>query len=123
MSNVLHRTTKEYKKSVNTPDFPSASWAINPSGVDTLEASSVPTKYWKLTGTHPNESVFEMNSTEKIAVDDNPTNLAALKAQRYAEIDEKTSVLNLDNASVRALKQQISDAATTAAVDAVVDTR
>ena len=30
MANVLHRITKQYLKSVNTPDYPLAEWIINP---------------------------------------------------------------------------------------------
>ena len=30
MANVLHRITKQYIKSVNTPDYPELEWIINP---------------------------------------------------------------------------------------------
>jgi len=30
MSNILNRITKQYLKSVNTPDYPAAEWIINP---------------------------------------------------------------------------------------------
>lgn len=90
MANVLHRTSKAFLKSVHTPDYDSGTYAINPAGTAALEAASVPTKYWKLTGAHPSETASEMNAAEKAAVDDDPTTLAALKVVRLAEIDSVT---------------------------------
>ena len=90
MANVLHRTTKDFLQSVNTPDFPSGTYAINPAGTAALLTAGVPTKYWKLTGAHPAETASEMNAGEKAAVDDDPTTLAALKVVRLAEIDGAT---------------------------------
>ena len=31
MGKYLHRTTKQYLKSVNTPDYPESDWIINPT--------------------------------------------------------------------------------------------
>lgn len=90
MGNVLHRVTKDFLKSVNTPDFPSGTYAINPAGTAGLEGGSVPTKYWKLTGTHPAETAVEMDAGEKESVDDSAPVLAATKAARYVLIDGKT---------------------------------
>ena len=47
---------------MNTPDFPTAQWIINP---DLSALTNVPTKYWKIVG----DTVVEMNSGEKAAVD------------------------------------------------------
>ena len=66
MANVLHRTTFEYKLSVNTPDFPIGTWVINP---DLSPVSGVPKKYWKLTG----DILSEMSAGEKSVVDDDLT--------------------------------------------------
>jgi len=30
MANVLNKITKQYLKSVNTPDYPTSEWIINP---------------------------------------------------------------------------------------------
>lgn len=90
MANVLHRTSKAFLKSVHTPDYDSGTYAINPAGTAALEDASVPTKYWKLTGSHPSETASEMSAGEKAAVDDDPTTLAALKVVRLAEIDGVT---------------------------------
>ncbi len=90
MGDVLHRTSKAFLKSVNTPDYDSGTYAINPAGTAGLESGGVPTKYWKLTGSHPSETASEMNAAEKAAVDDDPPVLAALKVVRLAEIDAVT---------------------------------
>lgn len=90
MGNVLHRTSKAFLKSVNTPDYDSGTYAINPADTAALEAGGVPTKYWKLTGVHPTETASEMDAGEKAAVDNDPDTLAATKALRIAEVDGVT---------------------------------
>lgn len=62
MSDVVHRTTVEYRQSVDTDDYSPVTWIINP---DLSALTSVPQKYWKVSG----DSVLEMNQTEKDAVD------------------------------------------------------
>jgi len=62
MADVLNRTTLQYLRSVNTPDFPVLDWVINP---DLTAVVGVPQKYWKLTG----DIVSEMTQPEKDAVD------------------------------------------------------
>lgn len=54
MSNVLNRATgatapywKDYRTSVNTSDFPTADWIINP---DLSAVEGQPSKYWLITG-------------------------------------------------------------------------
>lgn len=69
MCNVLNKTTLQYLESVNTPDYPTADWIINP---DMSEVEGVCCKYLKLVDEEP----VEMNQTEKDAVD------AALLAAR-----------------------------------------
>ena len=58
MANVLNRTTKQYIRSVNTPDYPTEDWIINP---DLTAVAGVANKYWKITG----DVVSEMTSAEK----------------------------------------------------------
>ncbi len=62
MSDVVNRTTLEYRRSVNTPDFPSADWIINP---DLSAILTVPQKHRKING----DLVVEMTQSEKDAVD------------------------------------------------------
>jgi len=61
MSDVVNRVTGELKKSVNTPDYPTADWIINP---DLSSLTSVPNKYWKVSG----DDVLEMTQAEKDVV-------------------------------------------------------
>ena len=62
MASVIHRTTNEYRDSVNTPDFLDPPWLINP---DVSALSAVPRKYWKVVG----NTVVEMTTAEKKNVD------------------------------------------------------
>ena len=62
MANVVHRTTKEYRRSVNTPDFDSGTWIINP---DMTALVGVPNKYWNISG----DLVTEMSQNEKDTLD------------------------------------------------------
>jgi len=81
MSDVLHRTTLEYKKSVNTPDYPEVDWVLDP---DLSNVAGVPTKFWKLSG----NVVTEMSLDEKDVV-----YLASNKAARYNAVDFRTTQL------------------------------
>lgn len=55
MSNVLHRITKQYLKSVNTPDYPESEWIINPILPD------CDVKFWVI----EDDMVREMTIAEK----------------------------------------------------------
>lgn len=43
MGHILHRITKEFRRSVNDSDVDSTEWIINP---DLSAVENVPTKYW-----------------------------------------------------------------------------
>ncbi len=62
MADVLHKTTKEQRFSVNTPNYSDATWIINP---DLTGVVGVAKRYWKIDGT----DVSEMNQAEKDATD------------------------------------------------------
>ena len=62
MASVLHRTTKEYLSSVNTPNYPESDWIINP---DLTTVAGISPEYWKIAG----NVVTEMSQTEKNTVD------------------------------------------------------
>jgi hypothetical protein len=62
MSDVVHRTTKQYLKSANTPDYPVETWIINP---DLSAVEGFPSKYWIITG----DVVTLMSQAERDAVD------------------------------------------------------
>jgi hypothetical protein len=84
MADVVNRTTKQYLKSVNTPDYPSVDWIINP---DLSALAGVPTKYWTITG----DVITEMTQGEKDAVDaaETAARLAAYKQQLKDEFDQQ----------------------------------
>ena len=59
MADVINRITKEFKRSVNTPDYPENEWIINP----VMPKCEI--KYLKIDG----DSVLEMSVVEKEIVD------------------------------------------------------
>lgn len=90
MASVLNRTTLEYRRSVNNPDYPPSEWVINP---DMSAVNNVDKRYWVIDG----DTVREMTTAEKDAA--MPTwqaqHLEGLKAavnqygeSRYSEVDE-----------------------------------
>ena len=81
MSTVLHRITKQYKTSVNTPDFPVAEWIINPK---MPEGWGSETRYLKIVG----DVVSLQSRAERDATDD------ALKTER---INEQVAQLDVDD--------------------------
>lgn len=94
MASVLNRQTKQFIRSVNTPDFDPTEWLINP---DLSAVSDVEKKYWKI----DKNSVSEMTEQEKAAVDldleaEKARDLkAALKARFDQEDDNTKAVLLL----------------------------
>lgn len=73
MAAVLHRTTKSYRPSANTPDFPVVDWIINP---DLSAVVGQPTKYWTITG----DVVSLISQADRDAVD-----LAEIEAGKDAD--------------------------------------
>ena len=76
MANVLNRSTLEYRKSVNTPEYDPAQWLINPA-LPLCER-----KYWKIL----EDFVFEMTAAEKAVVD--VAELDAAKAAKREELGD-----------------------------------
>jgi len=85
MAIVVHKTTFQVLRSVNTPDYPTDDWLINPAGLVTLESGNVPSKYWKLNGT--SDDIEEKTQGEKDTQD--AADLPADKAARRVEVDDK----------------------------------
>lgn len=85
MASALHRTTKQYLPSVNTPDFPTIDWIINP---DLSAITGFASRYWTITG----DVVTLMNQAARDAVD-----LALLTSGRdnitAAQVDNVESIL------------------------------
>lgn len=72
MADVINRATLEIRRSVHTPNFPTADWIVNP---DLSALAGVPVRYWKVVG----DTVVEMTTPEKDAVD------AAVAAAKAAQ--------------------------------------
>jgi len=94
MSDVLHRTTKAFRRSVNDPDFPAADWIHEPMiGGQRFRDAGVPTKYVEVSG----DTVTEMDQAAKDAVDAaeasaaKSSEISAAKAA-YRDAEEKLIV-------------------------------
>jgi len=64
MAAVVNKTTLEFLPAVNTPDYPSSLWLINP---DMSAVANEPQKYWKLD--IPNNAVLLQTLAEQAATD------------------------------------------------------
>jgi hypothetical protein len=89
MCDVFHRTDGRYLRSVNTPEFDSADWIINP---DVSAAAGQPVKYWTPLGTtNPEgfEEVGVVDAAAQTAIDDAiaATNHAASQSGEKTRLD------------------------------------
>ena len=80
MANAIHRTTKQFLQSVNTPDYPTIDWIINP---DMAAVVGFESRYWTIAG----DVVGLMSVAQRAAVD-----AAQLEAQRDASASEVDQV-------------------------------
>lgn len=69
MANVVNRITREYRISVNDPDYPVAEWIINP---DLSAVAGFESRYWIITS----DVVSLMSPAERQSVDDAATSAA-----------------------------------------------
>jgi len=84
MANVLNRITKEYRVSVNTPDYSESEWVINPN----LSAvKDLPVSHWIIDG----DEVRPPNEAESAIIDAEVLSLQ--KQVALAEVDNKTAML------------------------------
>lgn len=79
MSTVLHRSTLEVRRKVNTPEFDTATWIINP---DLSVVSRHPKRYWKI---EPDDTVVLKSIPERDAAD--LVILPRVKAESMIKID------------------------------------
>lgn len=91
MADVLHRATRELRRSVNTPDYPVEDWIHAP---DLSRVTGQPAKYWLIDG----DSVTLMSASERAAVDAQETTAAkeSEAAQADAGILKALTLLLLD---------------------------
>lgn len=87
MSNVLHRTTKEFLRSVNEPDYPVQDWIHDP---DMSAVAGFDGKYWVING----DSVSLMSQAERDAVDAAEAAAAIVqdKADQKGRIDAERAI-------------------------------
>lgn len=96
MADVVHRTTKQHLRSVNTPEYPGADWIRNP---DLSAVAGQPAKYWTVAG----DAVLLMSQAERDAVD-------AAEAQAATDADRAGNKARLDGERVlKALALTILD--------------
>lgn len=84
MSNVLNRTTKEFRASANEPDFPLIDWIWNP---DLSAVAGFGSQYWIITG----DVVTLMDATQRAAVD--AANLVITRDTSVSDLDQVEGVL------------------------------
>lgn len=92
MANVLHRITKQYLISVNTPEYDSATWIINP---DLSAVANLAVNYWKITG----DIVDVMSEAERADAD---------RVQPFAGLDLVASIA-LKNDMVNKHRERIME--------------
>lgn len=84
MANVLNRTTKEYRASVNDPDYSAIDWIINP---DLSAVVGFENLYWIITG----DTVSLMSAPDRAALD--AANETSRLDQLAAEIEQQQTIL------------------------------
>lgn len=97
MANVIHRTTLEFRRSANEPDFPEPEWQHAP---DMSAVAGVPRRYWKAPADWgaPGAGPVEMAQAEKDAVD-----AAILEAARDSTAGQLENLEDIFRAFVLAL--------------------
>lgn len=80
MGTVINRTTKEIRRSVNTPEFAIEEWLQNP---DESPVDGLPEKYWQIDG----DSLRPMTTEERAVVD--ALELVQAKTQRITEVQRQ----------------------------------
>jgi len=105
MANVLNRTTLEYRRSVNDPDFPDPPWLIIAPGSGNADLiATVPRQYLKLSG----DVLSEMTQAEKDAVD-----AALLDAEREATASRLDELEDITRAFALVVLDELNNRANT----------
>ena len=86
MAHVLHRTSKQYLESVNTPDYPTVDWIRGP---DLSAVTGFASKYWIVNG----DVVTLMSPAQRATVDSDEA--AAIAAANAAAITAERTWLQL----------------------------
>lgn len=101
MADVLNRATKEYRTSVNTPDYNNSQWIINP---DVSQVQDIPSKFWRIpnqgkTITYNEQSYLENVKYQRTRLVNEFRELVLYEGFIY----EDGNVFDTDNASLRNL--------------------
>lgn len=96
MADVVNRITKEYRRSVNDPDYPIENWILNP---DLSAVIGFESKYWIITG----DVVSLMDAGQRQVVDD-----AELSASRDQVANSIQRVGSFDRAFAEILLDEIN---------------
>lgn len=113
MANVIHRTTLQFLRSVNEPDYPEPTWKHNP---DMSAVAGVAEKYWKAPPdwNAPSAGPVEQDAGEKAATD--AALLTAGRDSETATFDDLESYLR---AIVLVLVDELNDHST--AINGILD--
>lgn len=106
MGDVINRTTLEFRRSVNNPDYPESEWLHNPN---MSAVAGVSRQYWKAPADWETTlGPLEMTQSEKDAVDAAiaAAELDALRADSDAAIDENRDFHSL---VIRAVAKVVLD--------------
>lgn len=108
MSTAIRKTTDvngifHYVESINTPDYPTANWEINP---DVSGVSGVSRNYWKYDGTNV---VVEMSQGEKDAVEAALAAFALLNEEPIALVYNDTSTFASSEEKIITLANPLTD--------------
>jgi len=114
MGDVLNRTTKELKLSVNSPDFPTATWIINP---DLSALSGVASKYWNIV----EDVVSEMSQSEKDTVDSDELSQHKTDCKAVVQKAYDDAIRNADLTQKNTADSDIDAATTVASVTQIAD--
>lgn len=93
MADVLNRITKQFRRSVHTPDFPVAEWIINPDMAATVGFDS---KYWSISG----DVVSVVNLAARDTID---------AAQEVTRLDSIADELDRSQTILKAFAQVVLD--------------
>ncbi len=123
MANVLNRSTREYLVSVNTADYPSLSWIINP---DLSSVAGQPTKYWKIAGDVVSLMTAGEQATADAAIQSASRDLVAAEMDQVEDVVRALTLTILDEINLHAtrfstqLQSAVAGAATFAAMKTAI---
>lgn len=119
MGTAVNKTDFTVYRSINTPDFPPASWVRNSPNLDTLVGTGtdvdpqVPKRYW-IVDPPASQNLREMTAPEKAVADTDSGVVALTKSLRKAELLNETEsfIASRYSASTRATFSELKSSVT-----------